>query len=45
MNKHAVKNTLLSIQPNQQNPLEAGGVNHIHTIYRDPTNEHGAGLS
>ena len=29
----------------QQNPLETGGVNHIHTVYRDPTNEYGTGLS
>lgn len=29
----------------QQNPLETGGVNHIHTVYRDPTNDYGTGLS
>ncbi|MEZ4684092.1 MAG: DUF3500 domain-containing protein [Caldilineaceae bacterium] len=29
----------------QQNPLETGGINHIHAIYRDPTNEYGTGLS
>jgi len=23
---------------------QAGGVNHIHTVYRDPTNEYGRGI-
>ena len=25
--------------------VQAGGINHIHTVYRDPTNEYGTGLS
>ncbi|MCB0171885.1 MAG: DUF3500 domain-containing protein [Anaerolineae bacterium] len=29
----------------QQNSVQAGGVNHIHTVYRDSTNEYGTGLS
>jgi hypothetical protein len=29
----------------QQNPVQAGGANHIHTVYRDPTNEYGTELS
>jgi uncharacterized protein DUF3500 len=29
----------------QSNPPGTGSANHIHTIYRDPTNEYGTGLS
>jgi hypothetical protein len=29
----------------QSSPLGAGSANHIHTIYRDPTNEYGTGIS
>ena len=28
-----------------QNSAQGGGANHIHTIYRDPTNEYGTGIS
>lgn len=27
-----------------QNPYETGGANHIHSVYRDPTNEYGTHL-
>ena len=29
----------------QDSSVQAGGANHIHTVYRDPTNEYGAKLS